>query len=323
MPYYFVVILSLFLSSISFASEGFLIIAHGSGDYGRCKTGEPSEWEQIVIQEVEEAKKQHQDKLIDLSLSMWGTDCFNKGIERLRIASDEQGGNLEHVVVIPLLLSSHSTVIDMQRFIFKQIPVNLHQYPMEPVNFAGEISYLPAIDYSPIVSEILFDRALALIAEARLSSAQPLEVSDFDLVLVMHGPKADWHNYFWMENGTMYAHDLRDKLELSTLPTIISLRDDADQENWGDRRAKATARLLYAVEDANDNYKTPLILPMLLSKGGVEDEISGRLSNLREGNRWIWTGETLLPDGDSHRIGKYLSHVITSYTDNKTLPNDG
>ena len=67
----------------------------------------------------------------------------------------------------------------------------------------------------------------------------------------------------------------------------MTVRDDSDEEIY--EMAKENLRSI--VRQASQN-STVIVVPLLLSKGGIEKGIVKRL----EGLDYKWTGKTLLPD---------------------------
>lgn len=259
-----------------------LFLAHGS--MRGCGHQNPSKWEKNFIEALERVKPRlRQDASI--AFGMWNTRCFDEEIKKLQYAAQAQGQRLEKIVVRPLFVSSHSLVIEMQKYIFKKRedrPLNIPD--VLQTSFEGEIEYGSAIDYNPHVSMILANRFHELIHTAK---ERGYEKSQMELVIVMHGPMRDEDNAHWMEMGKRYKKDI-DYLFSVKKSRVISLRDDADEAT----RRKATVLLRKAVKGAQDKGRITLVLPLLLSSGGIEAGVLKRL----EGLDYIWNGKAILPD---------------------------
>src|SRR5690606_32027476 len=105
-----------------------------------------------------------------------------------------------------LFVSSHSLVIEMQKFIFKKRPDRVIPIPsVSQTKFTGEIIYLNALDYDSKISLILADRYHRLI---HLAKDRGFSKEDMELVFVMHGPVADADNVLWEEMAQRYLQDL-------------------------------------------------------------------------------------------------------------------
>lgn len=265
-------------------AQGVLFLAHGSMGEG-CGHQNPSEWEQYLLETMDDLRMTEQELAFEIGFGMWNTPCFEVGLEKLKQRMKAKNQKLDDLHVIPLFLSSFSLVSDMQKYIFKvseDRPLNI---PMaRKINFDGNVIYHSAIDYRIQISWILEKRAHELV---KIGMGQGFPVFRQKLILVMHGPVRDSDNSHWIEMGNRYVNDLATRfpgLEVCA----ISLRDDAPD----DVRDAATRELRDSVLDASFKNKKALVLPLLLSKGGIEDGILERL----EGLTYIWNGETLLPD---------------------------
>jgi len=291
--------LTLFLvcTTSVFASSGILFLAHGSMQMGHgtqqmaCNNSMPSAWEKAVLNVIDSIKPELAFNA-EVSFGMWNSRCIDAGIARLEGLLKEQGQTLEHLIVMPIFISSHSAVIEMQKYIFKKRADRVIPLPMvTKANFNGKITYLPALDYNPQISMILADRFHDLIY---LAKKQGLQKKQMELVLVMHGPVSDKDNAKWLKMGREYIADIMYLFPVSSAH-VISLRDDAR----GETRERATKELQGIVSAAAKAGKKALVLPLLLSKGGIETGILERL----EGLDYIWAGKMLLPD---EKLGKIL-----------------
>lgn len=283
-------------SSLLFAESGILFLAHGSMNHHQeqtCDNSTPTPWEKTVLDTIENITERLPYKS-ELAFGMWNTKCFDAGISRLKKQLSKENKDLDRLIVLPIFISSHSAVIEMQKFIFKKRPDRVIPLPMvKQTSFNKKIIYLPAIDYNPQISLILAKRFHDLI---HLAKEGGYEKRQMELVLVMHGPVADIDNEKWLSMGKKYINDV-----MYFFPVykghVISLRDDAPSEI----RDAATKRLRHIVASASEKGRKALILPLLLSKGGIDKGIIKRL----EGLEYIWQGEMLLPDS---KFGDFLIH---------------
>lgn len=269
-----------FFSFSTFAETGVLFLAHGS--MKGCGYENPTKWEKYVLDAVGSIKTKD---YVEVAFGMWNTKCFDMGIKRLSQKMKKRGKKLDHLRVIPLFISSYSVVIEMQKYIFKKRKIKVLPIPMaQKTSFKGQITYEKAIDYDPHISMILANRAHSLLHEAH---EQGFDRSQMTYVLVMHGPVSPMANKKWLAMGKRYLEDIQYLFPISR-GYVISLQDDAP----GPVRDRATKKLQKLVNESHQRGGTALILPLLISKGGIEEGIIKRLKGLE----YTWRGETLLPD---------------------------
>jgi hypothetical protein len=270
------------LSQFSFAEKGTLILAHGS--MKGCGYTNPTQWEQGVHEIVNRVRPQVKHE-IQVAFGMWNTMCFQKGVQKLQDRMTAKGQTLTELEVLPLFLSSHSVVIEMQKYIFKKRrskPINV---PMaKHIKFSGVIKYQSALDYNPHLAMIMANRLHTLIHDAK---AVGYTKKQMEVVFLMHGPVGDADNTKWMAMAEQYKKDLNYLFPLHSFH-IVSLRDDAPTQT----RDEQTRILREITSNATANGRVALVLPYLLSKGGIQQGILDRLQGLD----YIWSGEAVLPD---------------------------
>ena len=297
----FIILLGISFSATSFAEKGILFLAHGSMKHHQnksCSIHGPTNWEQLVIEAVRSIKVNLKHES-EVAFGMWNSKCFDKGIKRLEKSIQSKGEELDHLIVLPIFVSSYSAVIEMQKFIFKKRPDRVIPIPsVVKTYFKHKITYLPAIDYNPQISMILSNRFHKLI---HLAKQEGYKKDEMELVLVMHGPVSDQNNKKWIQMAEKYVTDISYLFPVKRTH-IISLRDDAPREV----RDIATKKLREIVSIASTKGRKALVLPLLLSKGGIEQGILDRLIGLD----YIWSGETLLPD---EKIGPLLFQYLINY----------
>ena len=315
-----IICITTLLSTSAMAKEAFLIIAHGSMGAdkmdaaqhmlmaplaGECHTSLEEPWEQAVLSEVRIVKDSFSDLPIEIAFTMWNKTCIQQAIQRLQSGLDD---SLDQLYVIPLYISSHSSVIRMQEWILQLReekalalmptgPPFKGQLDLNQLNLENAITYTDALDYNLYVANILQSRTNDLIAYTQ-SNHPNISETDMELIMVMHGPVGAEDNLKWLEMGHTYLAELSEKGFHAT--HVISLRDDADKQDTGgnpEDKAQATRRLREIVENTTANGRHALIVPLFLAPSSILDEMQERL----EGLDYIWTGETLLPD-DNHNI---------------------
>jgi hypothetical protein len=154
-----------------------------------------------------------------------------------------------------------------------------------------------ALDHHPIVADILRDRA------ASISQDPTREV----VFLVAHGPVPDDENKLWLHDMNNLAEQIHKQTHYSAIRSL-TLRDDA-----ADRvRKKATKQLRHNVEEVTKAGNTALIVPLLLSYGGIENGLRERLSGLT----YRMPSQGLLPDK------RIVNWVIDTARNNAAHPEE-
>ena len=205
------------------------------------------------------------------------------------------------IIAVPLFVSSHSSVIDSIAYLLgqrAQMPEDLKDFAsmdhggmnhgamsgaatstdgLKPVVSPVPIHMAAALNAHPIVAGILTDRAASISKD----SAQEV------VILVAHGPVPDDDNKLWLHDMENLAGQIQSKTHYAAID-CITLRDDADELV----RNAATEQLRKNVEQVVKDGKTPLIVPLLLSYGGIEDGLRKRLDGLT----YRMPSQALLPD---------------------------
>jgi hypothetical protein len=218
-----------------------------------------------------------------------------------------EADKVRQIVVVPLFISSHSFIIRQTEYFLRKRneladPLiimdhsgqpsahSMHNIPDEkkPVKIIPEqiqtdteLYITGALDDHDIVAEILLAR----------SSAMSVNPANETLIIVGHGPNREDDNRNWILNMESLTEKLRkinseNEIEYKNI-FAMTVRDDAPKEIY----EMASENLRSLVRQSSKN-STVIIVPLLLSKGGIEKGIVKRL----EGLDYKWTGETLLPN---------------------------
>lgn len=192
------------------------------------------------------------------------------------------------VVAVPLFVSTHSSVITATQYLLglrPDMPPDLaifakmshgpaaghvgHGAPAvdgtTPIQTRLPVRMTPALDAHPIVAAIVASRAAAI-------SHEPASEA---VILVAHGPVADDVNERWLMNLRAIAAQVGATVPYSSVDAV-TVRDDAPAEI----RDAATRDLRQLVERRRAAQRRVLIVPVLLSYGGIEDGIRTRLEGL-------------------------------------------
>ena len=266
-------------------AQGILLLAHG----GRA------EWNQEVLALADRVDP---SVPIEVAFCMANKRTIRDALDRL--AERE----VASVIAVPLFISSHSSVMRATEYLlgtrdeappqmeaFGRMAAGMHarRNPdaaagddagfdwTTPVETTLPVSVGGALDDHALVAEILISRAL------EVSEAPDEEVA----VVVAHGPSSAEDNELWLGHMSVLVEAMRPRTGFSRIEHL-TVRDDASEPV----RDQATEELRAVVEGAVDEGKSVLIVPLLLSYGGIETGIRRRL----EGLPYRMADQALLPD---------------------------
>jgi len=211
------------------------------------------------------------------------------------------------IVAVPLFVSSHSSVVTSTQYLLglrAEAPPELAAFakmshgpthgaapastgheghvadPAEatrPVTSPVPVRMSSALDSHPIVAAILTDRARAI-------STEPAREA---VILVAHGPVSDAENQQWLNNLGALAGGVRKSAAYASIDWL-TVRDDAPTAI----RDAATAELRALVVKRAQTGARVLIVPVLLSFGGIEQGIRKRLDGLD----YVMATQAIMPD---------------------------
>ena len=261
-------------------AQGILLLAHGGRD----------DWNRKVL---ELASQVDSSRPVEVAFGMANKRTIQDALDRLTER------DVTEIVAVPLFISSHSSVFRATEYLLgsrDEAPPQLEAFARmgarrssggtgddpgfewtTPIETAMPISVTMALDGHALVAEILLSRT------ADVSQVPEEEV----VVLVAHGPSSDEDNNRWLENMSTLVEQMRPRTRFSRIEHL-TVRDDASDPV----RDRATAELRAVVEGAVEEGKSALIVPLLLSYGGIEAGIRRRI----EGLPYRMTDQALLPD---------------------------
>jgi len=281
---------------------GVLLMAHGGN----------KDWNNQVRGVADQVNKQFPT---EVALGMANRATLQRGIDALVARGAKQ------IVAVPLFVSSHSSVINATKYLLglrRDAPKELADFAMDhdmpgmpghampapkvgqspalpqPIKSPVPVRMAPALDRNPIVAEILADRAAAT---AKVPARDVL-------ILVAHGPNDDAENNQWLADMRALAQQIAKHTSYARIE-CLTLRDDAGAPI----RNQATAELRQRVQAANDAGHHALVVPLLLSYGGIENGLRKRLDGIEH----TFATQALLPD---QRIPQW---VIDSVRREQTL----
>jgi len=191
----------------------------------------------------------------------------------------------KEVVVVPMLVSSHSGHYDQIRYLARQLDTlgstmmhHLHMAGIDRAPAGIPMRLTRAMDDAPQIAEVLAARARAL---AKAPSKQAL-------FIVGHGPNAAEDYAAWMSNLRRVADTVRARTGFRSV-LVDLVRDDAPAPV----RAEAVARVRELVRLQHElTGREVVVVPVLVSTGTVSKE---KLPKDLAGLPMVYTGEALLP----------------------------
>ncbi len=265
------------------APQGVLLLAHGGGP----------EWNAEASRIAAALQTQGPT---ELALGMADADEIQAALDRLAAKK------VARVVAVPLFISSRSEVLDQTQYVLglREKPSEtliramaslppaamlamhaMHHGSMPSFNARAKspvpIVMTKALDDDPIVASIVLDRARAL------SQAPNKEI----VFLVGHGPVDDKANGDWLSTMGRVAAFVKKRGGFAGVE-VATIRDDSPESV----KQKAVAGLRARVVKAAHGGRRPLVVPYLISRGGIESHIAEALHGLG----YAWNGDTLAPD---------------------------
>ncbi len=240
--------------------KGVLVVAHGGS----------STWNAMVRQAVAAAKLEAPTEVaFGMGMTTQEARGFQEAVDRL----EQQG--VSQILVVPLLVSSHSTVFRQFAYLFGQQLQPEWSQAGPPLHVNVPVVMGRGLDDSPLVADILLDRARAL-------SRSP---STETVVLVAHGPVDDEDQARWLAAMEDVAARIQQAVRFRDVISL-TMRDDAPEPI----RSRAAQELRALVQAASRQGRV-LVIPVLMARGGVEHKIP----KLLRGLRYAYDGQTLLP----------------------------
>ena len=261
-------------------AQGILLLAHGGGD----------DWNREILAIADRIDS---IRPVEVAFGMANKRTIQDAVDRLA------GRDVSSIVAVPLFVSSHSSVLRATEYLLgsrDDAPPELEIFARmgarrdsagaandtgfdrtTPVETTVPISVTTALDGHALVAEILISRAVDV-------SRTPEEEV---VVVVAHGPSSEDDNARWLDNMGTLAEHMRRRTRFSRIE-YLTVRDDAPEPV----RSQATAELRARVGAAVQEGESVLIVPLLLSYGGIEVGIRRRL----EGLPYRMARQALLPD---------------------------
>lgn len=279
---------------------GVLVLAHGSMDKA---------WNSSIMDVTSPLKE---DYYLEVAWGMANALNMQPAIDKL----EEKG--VDTIVAVQLFVSSYSPINRQNEYLLglrdsltdAPMPMMIHDMEnhrmtmkmpdnLQPLEINADVILTKPLDDHPLVAEILLDRIEKL-------SINPAKET---VLLVAHGPNQESDNDMWIKTSNSLAEQLK-VLQLKNgeaFRDIISLtvRDDANETIHEEAKQEFRQKVSEA-----DEYGDAIVIPLLLSQGGVEKKYLSRL----EGMDYKWSGETLLPH---YNIVRFIRLSVEQALDNQ------
>ena len=261
---------------------GVLLLAHGG----------KANWNEEVNKVADNVRKQYP---VEVAFGMATKRAIQSAVDRLNAQK------VKRIIAVPLFISSNSSVIASTEYLLglrKDAHPDLAKFakmdhghggghdghspssaedPLTPVRSKAQIIAVPALNSHPLVADILRERAKTI-------SKTP---ADEVVVIVAHGPVSDETNRLWLADMKILAERVAAESKFKRIE-YLTVRDDAPEPI----RSQATEEFRSIVKKATDEKARVLIVPLLLSFGGIEEGVKKRLDGLQ----YTMTSQALLPD---------------------------
>ena len=250
------------------ARPGILLLAHGGAE----------SWNNNVLAIARDVEGTHP---VEVAFGMATRANIQGAIDRLTAKGATE------IVAVPLFVSSHSSVVRSTEYLLglrADAPADLARFAKMSHGSAGgdhashgaaaaEDGTRPIETRLPVrMTSALNNHALlAAIVADRAHSISTAPVKEH-VILVAHGPVQDADNALWLADMRALASHVQGYAGVD----LLSLRDDAPAPV----RDAATAQLRDMVTRARAKGHDVLIVPVLLSYGGIEPGLRTRLDGL-------------------------------------------
>jgi sirohydrochlorin ferrochelatase len=268
------------------AKSGVLLLAHGGS----------AQWNERV---ADVAKAVDGSMPTEVAFGMASRASIQSAVDKLAARG------VTEIVAVPLFVSSHSSVITSTEFLLglrNDAPKDLAIFakmnhashsapaaadhsahgvpavdPASPVTTTLKIRMSPALNRHPLIGAIVADRAKSI-------STTPEKEA---VILVAHGPVPDEDNRRWLDDMGVLAEQTKASATYASVD-YMTVRDDAGPA----MREAATKELREKVQAQVALGRRVLIVPHLMSFGGIEQGVRKRL----EGLEYTMTDRALMPD---------------------------
>jgi sirohydrochlorin ferrochelatase len=239
---------------------GVLVVAHGG----------TNQWDGTVRKTVRDAGLAPPVEVVfGMGMHPEEVRAFQDAVNRL------QRKEVGRIIVVPLLVSSHSEVFRQYEYLFGLRDEPEWPEAGKPLHLEVPVVMGQALDDDPALAEVLTERAGQL-------SRKP---EDETVFLIAHGPVEDEDDQRWLERLSQLGAQIQAKAGFHGV-RAFTMRDDAPDAV----KERAEQNLRAALRDESRQRRV-LVVPVLIARGGVERKIPKILAGLS----YVYKGRTLLP----------------------------
>lgn len=270
-------VLGMLMARTSYADPGILLLAHGGS----------AEWNARVTALAAQVDR---TRPTEVAFGMATRANIQAAVDHLAARGVSQ------IDAVPLFVSSWSSVITSTEYLLglrAEVPAALAAYakmnhsqptviPGSDAVSAGHEVHTAADATSPVKSPvpIRITRALnnhPIVAEILASRARSISRNQAEeaVVIVAHGPNGDDQNRRWLADMASLAERITTAEKFASIDHL-TLHDDAPKAV----RDQATAELRQLVAKRAQEGRRVLIVPLLVSFGGIERGLRERLGGL-------------------------------------------
>jgi sirohydrochlorin ferrochelatase len=241
--------------------RGILLLAHGAhGHDGHAHAGQAAAnpWNDNVEQVARDLDRHLPT---EVAFGMADPETIQQAANRL-----ERRG-VEDIAVVPLFVSSYSPIIGNSRYILglqPELAKTTRLKHLDRITSHARFHFADAMDAHPLISEILLERARAVADDPARAH----------IILIAHGPNDDGENRLWLRDMEVHARYLREHGGFQSV-AVLTHRNDAPPEVKDAARAELRRQVAEAGKDG-----LAVVVPVLLSAGGIEAEVQGDLEGL-------------------------------------------
>jgi sirohydrochlorin ferrochelatase len=240
--------------------RGILLLAHGAHAHDGHTHGQvaANPWNDNVEQMAHDLDRHLPT---EVAFGMADPETIQQAVQRL------EARGIEDIAVVPLFVSSYSPLIGNSRYILglqPELAKTTSLKHLDRITSHARFRFADAMDAHPLISEILLERARAVAddpARARV-------------ILIAHGPNDDGENRLWLRDMEVHARYLREHGGFQSV-AVLTHRNDAAAEVKNEARAEFRRQVAAAGKDGR-----AVVVPVLLSAGGIEAEVQEDLEGL-------------------------------------------
>jgi sirohydrochlorin ferrochelatase len=238
--------------------RGILLLAHGAHGHDGHAGQAANPWNDNVEQVARDLDRRLPT---EVAFGMADPETIQQAVTRL------EGRGVEDIAVVPLFVSSYSPIIGNSRYILglqPELAKTTRLKHLDRITSHARFHFADAMDAHPLISEILLERARAVAddpAHARV-------------ILIAHGPNDEGENRLWLRDMEVHARYLREHGGFQSV-AVLTHRNDAPPAVKDAARAEFRRQVAAAGKDG-----VAVVVPVLLSAGGIEAEVQGDLAGL-------------------------------------------